>query len=305
MAKKSAGPSIDELVTQALVRIATADAPQRLTGKGDPAPLFASAAGANKAALERLQNEAEPLVVTTGSGKAAPVRLTAAGFALALPHLPPESVGGAAKALAATFHLAERVEFLQEIVSRSPDSTAELYSVQEIAGAELQAETEARVAKAVKRREADDRWKSLIELQRKQRIDALTRELEAEGGKVPPPAANNAPPERTREPHSEPLVPKTAADVGYHRQVVRRLVSSWAQQWDHGKHEGRQAMETALGGMTGMRRIGSAGETVAFDGAVHESGRAVSEGERVKVVRPGWQLIEEEGPLTLLKTRVE
>lgn len=47
----------------------------------------------------------------------------------------------------------------------------------------------------------------------------------------------------------------------------------------------------------GMKLIGTAGETVPFDGASHETDRAVSEGQAVRVVAPGLETADQYRPL--------
>jgi hypothetical protein len=57
--------------------------------------------------------------------------------------------------------------------------------------------------------------------------------------------------------------------------------------------------------MTGIRRIGSVGEVVAFNAHDHECERQVADGERVRIIRPGWVLDEEDGSHTLQRALVE
>jgi hypothetical protein len=296
-AKKAAGPSADELVSQALVRLATADGPLRITGKGDPPALFASAGGASKEAIARLKDGG--LVREVGTGKAAPVELTAAGFRHVLAQLPADQIGGAALRIAESVPAAERVEFLNDVVRRTPEAAAELLPVLESAVAAERAEAEARITAAAKRREQEEanrkameRWLELSEQRHQQRIDALQRELEAEGA-TPPPAV--APPPRPVEPEGEAPAPHTGEDRNFQRDVAGRLVSAWLESYRLNKPEGRLFLETAMGNVGRLRQIGEEGERVAFDGKYHDADVGVSSGTPVRVVRPGWLLDEDDG----------
>jgi hypothetical protein len=297
--KKAAGPSVEEQVSQALVKVATSDVPLRLAGKGDHPPLFAKAS----TATARLQDEADPLVTVVGTGKAAHVKLTAAGFRQALPHLPEEQVGAAAKELAAGLPAAARVEFLNEIIGRTPAAAAELLPLYEEAVAAEKVEAEARIATAAKRREREEatrqalaRWLEVTAQRQRQRVDALRRELEAEGEKAPPPASatHTAEVQPSRSPVSQ-LTPETAEDRDFRRQVARRLVSSWLDTWEMNKPDARQFLETAIWNLSGFRLVGEPGEQATFDGALHEGPAGVFTGDAVRVVRPGWVLEEDDG----------
>src|SRR5437868_5257909 len=161
-AKKAAGPSVEELVTRALVTVATADGPVRMSGKGDHPAVFPTTAGGNKDAITRLKYADPPLVTLSGKGKTETIELTAAGFQQVLPHLPEEKVGGLAKGLAAELPPAARVEFLNEIVRRTPPAATELLPVLEEAVAAEKAEAEARAAAAAKRREQEEATRQAV-----------------------------------------------------------------------------------------------------------------------------------------------
>jgi hypothetical protein len=311
--KKAPGPSVDELVTKALVTLATADGPVRLSGKGDPPALFPSAAGTNKEAIARLKDESNSLLAVVGSGKTATVRLTAAGFRYVLPHLPEEKVGGAAKALASELPTGERVEFLNEVVRRTPVAAAELLPMLEEAVAAEKAETEARIAATARRRQAEEatrkaieRWNQLLAERQAQRVTALRKQLEAEGAEVPPALPNvSAPDGDSRQPEPPSLlVPATREDVRFRREVAGRLVSAWLESYRLNKPEGRLFLETAMGNISGFRQIGEEGERVHFDGKYHECDTGVSTGAQVRVVRPGWVLEEEDGEYRLVPAKV-
>lgn len=302
MAKKQAGPSVEELVSQALLKLAAADGPLKLSGKGAPPALFASAAGAAKEAIARLQEGPEPLIAPAGTGKAPPVRLTPAGFRRIAPQVPEERIGTLAKELAAGLPVAERVEFLNEIIGRTPPAAAELLPVYEAAVAAEAAEAEARLTAAARKRERDEasraavvRWLELSAKRQQDRIDALLKELAAEGWRAEgaaPAAAPAAPRPLTRE------------DGVFRREVAGRLVSAWLESYRLGKPEGRLFLETAMGNVSGLRPVGEEGERVPFDGKYHESDAAVSSGTPVRVVRPGWVLEEEDGEYRLVPAKV-
>ncbi|HJZ56004.1 MAG TPA: hypothetical protein VKE74_13640 [Gemmataceae bacterium] len=308
--KKPPGPSVDELIIRALVTIATAEGTVRLSGKGDHSPVFTSTAGGAREAIARLKDDDPPLAKITGKGKTESVHLTAAGFQHALPHIPAEKVGPVAKSLAAELPAAAAVEFLNGVVRRTPDAAPELLPILEEALAAEKAEADARAAEAARRRETEEasrkaiaQWLTLLEQRQQQRIDALTRELLAEGGKVPElvPAVRVPVPESLRPPA---LRPETAEDATFRRQVARRLVSPWLEAVDGHKEEARRYLETAIWNITGFRKIGEAGERVTFDGARHEGPAGLFTGDQVRVVRPGWALEENDGEYLVLKAQV-
>lgn len=316
MAKtKQEAVSVEQLITNALVALATADGPRRLTGKGDPPALFPSKSGTNKEAIERCLAEGEPLLQVDGKGKAETVRLTEAGFQKALPHLPEDRVGGLARSLAGGMPTTTRVGFLQGVVARFPTATAELIPLLEEAIAAERAEADARVAEAAKRREAEEaslkaleRWKRLLEQRREQRIESLKQELAVEGESAPdvPPPPKPTHPAAQHPPVEHPqLAAKTAEDKTFRRQVARRLVSSWLEAIQRGKAEARQFLETTIGNLSGLRQIGEVDESVSFDGAHHEGPAGFFTGDRARIVRPGWILDEEgEHEYVVLKAQV-
>lgn len=308
MAKKASGPTADELVTKALLTAATADGPVRLSGKGDYPALFTSKTGANKDAIEQCLSPERPLLAVAGRAKTEAVRLTPAGFQRVLAQIPEEKVGPAAKAVAAELPAGERAAFLNEIVSRTPAAAAELLPLYEEALAAEQAENEARVVAAAKRREqaeavrqAMTRWLELEERGRKQRIEALERELITEGGKPPKIESQPQPQDVTPMPR---LKPDSREDITFRRDVASRLVATWLESFRLNKPEGRLFLETAMGNMGGLRQVGEEGERVPFDGKYHESDVGVTTGAPVRVVRPGWVLEEEHGEHRLVAAKV-
>jgi hypothetical protein len=301
VAKKAPGPSVDELVTKALVTLATADGPVRLSGKGDPPALFPSAAGTNKEAIARLKDESNSLLAVIGSGNTATVRLTAAGFRHVLPHLPEEKVGGAAKALASELPAGERVEFLNEVVRRTPVAAAELLPMLEEAVAAEKAETEAKVAAAARRRQAEEatrkaieRWNQLLAERQAQRVAALRKQLEAEGETVEE-VVRDIPLPRVPTSAAPLPRPESAEDVGFRRQVARRLVSAWLESLRLGKPEGRRFLEVAMGNIDGLEPIAEEGQVLSFNGRYHRAETGVPTGSQVRVIRPGWKLVEDGG----------
>ncbi|MBA4187525.1 MAG: hypothetical protein C0467_05845 [Planctomycetaceae bacterium] len=313
MAKKAA-VNTDELVKQALQKLLASDVPLRFTGKGEHQALFASTAGANKDVIARIKDEAKPLVAEVGIGKTATVQLTAAGFAFVVESLPEDKVGVAAKQIALGLPLAERISFLQEIVRRTPPAAAELLPVIEAATVEELAAVEKHAKEAAEQRKRDtvtleaiERWKQVIESRRAARIAALQQELAAEGAEpeeLPQRKAAVVPVARTAEPGTQP-VPSTPEEIGFQRQVARRLVSSWLETWDPDKPEVRQFLEAAIWNVSEFRQVGDVGQEVKFDGKYHEGGAGLFTNSAAKVVRPGWVLQEaDDGEYVLAKAQV-
>ena len=316
--KAAAAVPVEDVVRQKLLELATADGPRRLEKKAgaEHPPLFPSTAGAAKEVLARVKDPQRPLVAVVGTGKGESARLTAAGFARIADGLPEEKVGGAARVVAADLPPAGRVEFLNDIVRRTPAAAAELLPVLEEAAAAERAEAEARGRAAAKRREQEEatrralaRWLEVAERRRQDRIEALTAELLAEGGEVPtnpgPRPTGTAVPGRPADDLPPFPAPATEADGEFRRDVARRLATVWQQQLRLEKAEGARAMEVLLAGLPGVERVGAAGDEVVFDPLRHEARRDVSAGDAVRVTRPGWVLHEDQGPHLLLKAVVD
>jgi hypothetical protein len=306
VAKKPAA-DLDALVDTALLRVATADTPPGLSAKGHADPLFADKKAPSGAVIDRLTADDDPLVRVDGKGKAEVVRLTAAGFRRVLPKLPEERVGSLAKSFAAGLGAADRVAFLDEVVRRTPTAAPELLPELEVAAATEKAEAEARIAAAAKRREREEasraalaQWLALLDRRQQDRRDALRREYEAEGGRaeeLPEPSAMQA--------SREPVAPRTPEDHGFRREVMRRLAAAWREAVELGRDEPARFLEAGIGNVRGVRQVGEAGETVRFDGEVHEAGEGVSTGTPVRVVRPGWTIDEDEDRrFVVLKAKV-
>jgi hypothetical protein len=311
---KKAAANTEELVKQALVALATADTPMRLIGKGDHPALLAGTPAANKDVIARLKDEAAPLVVEAGAAKKATVALTAAGFAHVAAALPEEKVGPAARAIAESLPLAERVAFLQEIVRRTPPAAAELLPVIEAAAAEEKVAAEARTKAAALQRERDaatleaiERWKAVIVSRKAARIAALQQELAAEGAEpIALPVVAKAEEKPAPRPAAVALPqPESADDTTFQRQVARRLVSAWLETWDPDRPEARQFLEAAIWNVAEFKQVGEAGAEVKFDGRYHEGPAGLFTNTPAAVTRPGWVLQEgDDGEYILAKAKV-
>jgi hypothetical protein len=299
--------SVEELVRNALLKAATSAEPVKLAGKGDG--LFSSTSGANKDAIEACRNAEKPLLSVVGkNGKAELVALAPAGFERIASELPEEQVGVVAKRVAAAIPAAARIDFIQGVIGRSPLAAAELTPLLEEAVAAERAEQEARVAAAARRREAEEssrkaleRALQLLEDRRQSRIDALRRELEAEGERA-------AEPLLPRSPESQRwggAAPTSEEGADFRRDVAKQLAASWRATWEMSKPEVREFLESAMWNINGLRLVGEPGERVAYSGKLHESVAGVFGGDTVRVVRPGWVLDEPAGELVILKVVVE
>ncbi len=306
MAKKPA-VDVDALVDAALLTVATADTPPGLSAKGHANPLVPDKKGPNGAVIERLTAAAEPLVVVEGKAKAEAVRLTAAGFLRVLPKLSDDRVGPLAKAFTAGLGPADRVAFLEELVRRTPTAAPELLPELEAAVTAARAEADARVAAAAKRREREEasraaltQWLALLDRRQQDRLDALRREFEAEGGR-----ATDLPTPAPRPATAEPLAPQTPEEHGFRREVIRRLAAAWREAVELGREEPARFLEAGIGNVRGVRQVGDTGETVRFDGQAHEADEGVSTDTPVRVVRPGWAIDEaDDRQVVILKAKV-
>jgi hypothetical protein len=299
--------SAEEQVRNALLKAAASLGPVKLTGKTDG--LFASASGANGDAIKELRNADEPLLSAVGKdGKAELVTLTAAGFERIAGELPEEQVGVVAKRVALAVSAAARIDFIQDVIGRTPLAAAELTPLLEEAVAAEKAEQDARVAAAAKRREAEElsrkaleRALQLLEDRRRSRIDTLRRELEAEGERAAdPPLLRPTESQRKGE-----AAPASEEDADFRRDVAKQLAASWRATWEMSKPEVREFLESAMWNINGLRLVGEPGERVAYSGKLHESVAGVFGGDTVRVVRPGWVLDESAGEFVVLKAVVE
>lgn len=310
MAKKTA--SIEDLVRLALLKVAEATTGEvKLTGKDGG--LFASAAGANKDAIAECMNAEKPLLaVVRKEGKAEIVALAPAGFDRIARELPEEKVGALAKGVALALAPGARAEFIQATIGRTPLAATELTPLLEEAIAAEKAEQEARIAAAAKRKAAEEAAKKalaraleLFDERRKNRLDALKREWEAEGER-----ATDLPPlrERTETGTGGGEIapePKTTEEKDFRRDVTKQFAETWRAAWKENKHEGRDYLESAMWNVSGLKMIGEADSLTAFDGRYHECGTPTFTGDPVKIVRPGWMLEEGEGDYVAIKAVVE
>lgn len=320
MAKSSPKPiDVEAEVERALLAIAAAESPLKLVGKGG---VFATAKAAPEEVVRRLKDEIQPLVVETGSGKAASVALTTSGFERIASRLPSDQFARAAVAIADALPAPRRVIFLQSLVSRAPQAVAALEPLLSaaVAAEKAEAETRAREAEAQRQaeraaREALERWVALLEQRRAERIEMLRRELIAEGERnidVPQPgvaksiAQPSPKPPAEEKSHPRPLTfPREEEDIGFRRNVARRLVSAWVDAWEAKKPDAREFLEAAIWNVSGFRPIGEAGQALSFDGTYHEGGPGLFTGDRARVERPGWVLDEaDEREYVVLKARV-
>lgn len=314
MARAAAKPpaNIDELVYQALLAIARADGPVRLTGKGpDVAP--AGTGAANKEVLARLRNEVRPLVTEMGGGKTAAVSLTRAGFEQIASRLKAEEIQRVAQKMLDSVPAAEHVTFLNDAARKAPAAMPGLVPLLEAA---LQAEktaAEARAREAEKDRATEaatlaalERWKTLVRERRTQRIEALKRELAAEGEQAEDPAPTpRRPPAVAVSERALLAIPDDPDESDFRRNIARRLVSAWIDAWDSQKPDAREFLESAIWNVSGFHAVGEPNQRVSFDGRYHEGGAGLFTNDLVRIVRPGWVLEEgEEREYVVLKAQV-
>jgi len=308
MPKAKATTNPDDLVKQALLKIALADGPVRLSGKGEDA-VFSSTAGANKEAIARLKEEGQPLIVERGEGKAQTVALTPAGFERVVDAIPAEKVVSVVSGLADNLGPSARVTFLQELVRKTPQVISGLVPLLEAAMTAEKTASETRAKEAEKQRATEaaslaalEQWKLLLQERKRQRIDALKQELAAEG--VEPEERTPQPPTKPTKP-APSLAPPDAEDVGFRRNVARRLVSSWVDAWDANKPDAREFLESAIWNVSGFRLVGEIGQRLSFDGRYHEGGPGLFTNDVVRIVRPGWVLEEaDDHEYVVLKAQV-
>lgn len=305
MAKTKTVVSVDELVNSALLKSAEVGE-AKLTGKDG---LFSSAKGANAEAIAECQNAEKPLLtVVRKEGKSEFVALTPAGFERIAGLLAEDKVGAVAKNVAQTIPLGSRANFIQEAIGRTPLAAAELLPFLEEAIAAEKAEQEARIAAATKRKAAEEasrkaleRAIQLLDTRRQARVDALRRELEAEGEST----EEIVLPPRVEQPSKTPTGPTTAEEKDFRRDVAKQLAASWRATWEMNKPEVREFLESAMWNITGLKLIGEVGERIAFSGKLHESVPGVFTNDTVRIVRPGWVLDEEAGEFVVLKAVIE
>ena len=300
--------AVGDLVRLTLLKAAEANGGVKLTGKDGA--LFATAGAANKDAIAECMNPEKPLLtVVRKEGKAEIVALAPAGFERIARELPEEKVGSVAKGVATGLPAGTRAEFIQATISRTPLAAAELTPLLEEAIAAEKAEHETRIAAAAKRKATEEAAKKamiraleLFDERRKNRLDAIKREWEAEGEN-----AAELPPiiERKKTGGGTTPEPKTPEDLDFRRYEADRLAAAWRDAWDAKKDEGRDYLESAMWNIRGLRMVGEVGTNAEFDGRYHESESPVFTDDPVQIVRPGWLLKEDEGDYVALKAAVE
>ena len=304
--------SVDELIRSALLKAAETEV-VKLTDKVDG--LFASATGANKDAIGACKSAEKPLLTVVGKeGKAELVALAPAGFERVAADIPEEKVGAVAKRVALAVPAAERVAFIQDALRRTPLAAPELTPLLEEAIAAEKAAHEARIAAAAKRRAAEEAAKAALERaaqliaeRQRNRLDALRREWEAEGASADDRPERAAQPQVGAQPAATTLLskPNGPDEVGFFRQVARRLVSSWLEAVRLGKPDARRFLEVAMGNLDVLEPLGAEGQATDFNGAYHKAETGISTGTRVTVVRPGWRLIEDDGEYVIEQALVK
>jgi hypothetical protein len=307
MGKTKTAASVGDLVRAALLKVAEATGEVKLSGKDGG--VFGSTAGANKDAIAECLSAEKPLLsVIRTEGKAQYVRLTPAGFERIAGDLADEQAGAVARGVADALPLGARIEFTQDAIRRTPFAAAELTPILETAIEAEKAEHETRVAAATKRKAAEDAAKQaleralhLIDARRRNRLDALKREWEAEGESASALPQHDVPTKPSRPNAAEPT---TDDDKHFRRDVAQQLAAAWRAAWEAQKHEGRDYLESALWNISGLRLIGKPDEQVTYNGREHDSVPGVGQGDAVRIVRPGWALEEDAGEFVVLKAAI-
>lgn len=290
---KAAPKSVEVLVQHAL-KLAATNPKANWTG-ASAAALFNTKEENHQAAIAECTKPDAPLLKQVGKVGA----LTTAGFERVAAQMTPEEVAAIAKAMAAGMLAVERVVFLQGVIGRTSDAAPELTPLLDEAVAakevEQRAQDEAFRAQAAAKAANQAALERAVELGRQDKqneIDSLLRRWEALGQKqddLPAPEPEPAP-----SAHPRPTSVGTVATEGV-REVAERLVSAWLYNTRHNKVEAATALERVLRGIDGIGPIGNVNEEVRFDGRLHECERGVSDGEPVRVIRPGWEIEGEVG----------
>lgn len=291
-ARAQSTAATDNLVHQALLKIALSEAPLRLTGKGEDA-IFASASAASKAAMAVLKAERQPLIVEGGTGKNLSVSLTQAGFERIREAIPAEKLLPVVERFGRELPPPERVSFLQWLIQRQPEACAPLLPLLEEALAAERADIDRQTRARAQERAAENatlaalkRWETLLIERKRQRARFLKQQLQAEG--VEEELVESPPPARQRD----PVRPDEPEDEAFQRNVARRLVSSWVDAWESQKKDAREFLESAIWNISGFRSLGEVGQAVRFDGRYHDGGAGLFTNDPVRIVRPGWILDE-------------
>ena len=326
MAKKPTAPkSVEELVQHAL-KLAATNPKAKWTG-ASAAALFNTKEPNHQAAIAECTKPEAPLlkqvdkvgVLTPAGFEKVAGELSAEEARTAYDQLrdelPDDQVGVVARAMAGCLPAGERIAFIQGVIRRTPLAATELTPLLEEAISTEKAENEARIAEAAKRKAAADaalvameRAKQLFAELRQNRLDALKREYEAEGGDptdLQMPESNRAPEKPAPKSPNPEKAPKlrTAEETDFRRYECDRLAAAWRDAWDAKKTEGAECLVDAMWNIRGFRMIGESGATIEFNGRYHQSEQSVASGT-VRIVRPGWMLKEEDGEYVALKAAV-
>jgi hypothetical protein len=303
---------VAEILKTGLVALATADGPRRLIGSGDHPAVFDSKTG--KEAAKLAQSEAEPLVMVAGAAKKAAATLTAAGVLLVADAIPEDRVGTLAGEVLEPLTPSERIAFLERVIEKAPATRASLLALHEIAAAEELAERTARAERDAKRHAAEvasiaaaEKWVAITRQRHAAEVADLKARLAWYGVSVSQPDSEAAPTlpiaNTVRERRPEP---ESHEDLSFRRDVATQLASSWRETWNPDRPDVRDFLESAMWNVSGLKLIGEAGESTAFDGRLHVCDAAISTGDSVRVVRPGWILQEgEDAEHVVLKAVVE
>lgn len=293
---------------QAVARFLQSEVPLKLKGKGDT--IFPTVSGVQKLAMERCINGEPAWLIVRKEGKVEVVSVTADGFTAAVPFLNSDTLGSAAAKFAPSIASATaRITFLEDIVHATPAAVVELQPLLDAALVEQRQEREREEAAQIARRakeqailEAMERWKASQVLQKDERISALKRALAAEGvtisdGVTGPGETPKGPTEKIPPPIGPKISvsdPITDGDYAYRRDVARQLAGSWQATWQPDRPEIRDFLESAMWNVHGFQMIGAEGDTVTFEGRLHEGEAGLFTGDKAQVVRPGWVLNEGE-----------
>ncbi|MCI0703298.1 MAG: hypothetical protein L0241_19645, partial [Planctomycetia bacterium] len=244
--------------------------------------------------------------------------ITAAGFERIAGELAEAEVIALAKTTAAGMSSVERVTFLQGVISRTPNTAAELTPVLDDAVAAKKADLEAAAAEKAKQaaaaatnRAALERALELSKQDFENELNAIKRQWEALGQKLSDLPAHKRAPEP--EPKPQPKrgatgtapEPKTEEEKDFRRDVANQLAASWRAAWEANKHETRDYLESAMWNISGLKLLGEPGAKVAYSGRYHDSVQGVASNDQVRIVRPGWVLDEDGNDYVVLKAVIQ
>ena len=213
-----------------------------------------------------------------------------------------EAIGRAVEQATATMPTSEAIRLTQSIVEKSPETIIQLESLllkfeaRRIQEAELEAEQRKKAAEQEQRiREAFKKWEAAIEARKKSRIDLLRKEL-AELGANPEPLPSLSTQTVLHDPASQ-------KERDFRNAVAALLVQN-SRAIPAEQKESRRYFDAVLFNLPGVRRIGKAGEVVAFHPADHDCVSEVAEKKPVKILEPGWLLQDDLGIQILAKAVV-